>query len=97
MVGRAPLSTFPATTTQARRCIGEIERGGRQGTCTVGLCASHGANAGELGVERRGELVASIRTRSAEEIGKEVLTRVTEWGPGEQDDRTVVIVKAVSP
>jgi hypothetical protein len=26
-----------------------------------------------------------------------VLARVTEWGPGEQDDRTVVIVKAVNP
>jgi hypothetical protein len=27
----------------------------------------------------------------------DVLYFVTEWGPGEQDDRTVVIVKAVDP
>ena len=35
--------------------------------------------------------------RTAQEIGREVLARVKEWGPGEQDDRTVVIVKAVNP
>ena len=42
-------------------------------------------------------VVRANRTRSAQEIGQEVLARVTEWGPGEQDDRTVVIVKAVNP
>ena len=64
---------------------------------TDGIVEAHDANDEEFGLDRLEELVASIRNRSAEEIGKEVLARVTEWGPGEQDDRTVVIVKAMNP
>jgi sigma-B regulation protein RsbU (phosphoserine phosphatase) len=64
---------------------------------TDGIVESHDANDEEFGLDRLEELVASMRSRSAEEIGREVLARVTEWGPGEQDDRTVVIVKAMNP
>jgi sigma-B regulation protein RsbU (phosphoserine phosphatase) len=64
---------------------------------TDGIVEAHNEDDEEFGLDRLEELVASIRNRSAEEIGREVLARVTEWGPGEQDDRTVVIVKAVNP
>ena len=59
---------------------------------TDGIVEAHNADDEEFGLERLETLVGSIRSRSAEEIGKEVLARVTEWGPGEQDDRTVVIL-----
>jgi hypothetical protein len=39
--------------------------------------------------------VRANRDRTAQEIGQEVLARVEKWGPGEQDDRSIVIVKAV--
>jgi hypothetical protein len=39
--------------------------------------------------------VRQNRTRTAQEIGQEVLARVAKWGRPGEDDRTVVIVKAV--
>ncbi|MGH9422350.1 MAG: PP2C family protein-serine/threonine phosphatase, partial [Thermoanaerobaculia bacterium] len=64
---------------------------------TDGIVEAHNADDEEFTLERLEALVAANRDRSAEEIGREVLARVKEWGPGEQDDRTVVIVKAVNP
>lgn len=49
----------------------------------------------EFGLQRLQRIVRANRERSAQEIGSEVLTRVTKWSSGPQDDRTVVIVKAV--
>jgi len=64
---------------------------------TDGIVEAHNEDDEEFSLERLEELVAANKDRLAEEIGKEVLARVMEWGPGEQDDRTVVIVKAVNP
>jgi sigma-B regulation protein RsbU (phosphoserine phosphatase) len=64
---------------------------------TDGIVEAHNTDDEEFTLERLQKLVADNRERAAKEIGKEILARVTEWGPGEQDDRTVVIVKAVSP
>jgi Serine phosphatase RsbU, regulator of sigma subunit len=64
---------------------------------TDGIVEAHNAADEEFSLERLEMLVAENRERPAKEIGKEILARVTEWGPGEQDDRTVVIVKAVNP
>jgi sigma-B regulation protein RsbU (phosphoserine phosphatase) len=50
----------------------------------------------EFGLDRLQRIVRANRDRSAREIGSEVLARVTKWGSGVQDDRTVVIVKAVT-
>ena len=36
-----------------------------------------------------------IFTRTSQEIGQEVLARVAKWGRAGEDDRTVVIVKAL--
>ena len=49
----------------------------------------------EFGTERLLRVVKANRNRSAQEIGQEVLARVGKWGRAGQDDRTVVIVKAV--
>ncbi|MEA2238551.1 MAG: phosphoserine phosphatase RsbU/P [Thermoanaerobaculia bacterium] len=64
---------------------------------TDGIVEAHNTDDEEFTLERLQRLVADNRQRAAKEIGKEILARVTEWGPGEQDDRTVVIVKAVNP
>jgi len=64
---------------------------------TDGIVEAHNAGDEEFTLERLEQLVAANRHRTSEEIGREVLARVTEWGPGEQDDRTVVIVKAGNP
>jgi sigma-B regulation protein RsbU (phosphoserine phosphatase) len=50
----------------------------------------------EFGLDRLQRIVKANRDRSAQEIGGEVLARVARWGSEKQDDRTVVIVKAVA-
>ena len=50
----------------------------------------------EFGLDRLQRIVRANRDRTAQEIGGEVLARVAKWGSGVQDDRTVVIVKAVA-
>jgi sigma-B regulation protein RsbU (phosphoserine phosphatase) len=64
---------------------------------TDGIVEAHNTDDEEFSLERLQELVAANRNRTAEEIGRTVLAQVMEWGPGEQDDRTVVIVKALNP
>jgi len=64
---------------------------------TDGVVEAHNSDDEEFSLERLQTLVAANRERPAKEIAKEILARVTEWGPGEQDDRTVVIVKALDP
>jgi sigma-B regulation protein RsbU (phosphoserine phosphatase) len=49
----------------------------------------------EFGLERLQKIVRANRERSAQEIGSKVLSRVRKWGSEKQDDRTVVIVKAL--
>ena len=49
----------------------------------------------EFGLERLQDVVRKNRQRTAQEIGQAVLKAVAEWGTAE-DDRTVVIVKAIA-
>ena len=49
----------------------------------------------EFGLERLQELVRNNRTSSAQELVTLVLQEVERWGLPGQDDRTIVIVKAV--
>jgi phosphoserine phosphatase RsbU/P len=49
----------------------------------------------EFGMDRLVSLVKQNRQRPAQEIGQEVLSNVARWGREGQDDRTVVIVKAI--
>ncbi len=61
-----------------------------------GIVEAHNSRDEEFGLERLERLVKVNRPRSAAEIGREVLARVTKWGRRDPDDRTVVIVKAVA-
>ena len=60
-----------------------------------GIVEAHDPNDREFGLDRLQKVVKMHRMRSAEEIGREVLARVKKWGREGEDDRTVVIVKAV--
>jgi len=60
-----------------------------------GIVEAHNRHDEEFGLDRLKRVVKANRTRSAEEIGREVLARVARWGRKGEDDRTVVIVKAV--
>ena len=51
----------------------------------------------EFGAERLKRTVAKHRELSAQEICERVLARVEEWTTRQQDDRTIVIVKALAP
>jgi sigma-B regulation protein RsbU (phosphoserine phosphatase) len=59
-----------------------------------GIVEAHDRRDREFGLERLVRLVKSNRTKTAQEIGQEVLARAIKWGREEEDDKTVVIVKA---
>ncbi|HSP16863.1 MAG TPA: PP2C family protein-serine/threonine phosphatase [Thermoanaerobaculia bacterium] len=61
-----------------------------------GIIEAHDRRDREFGMNRLLAIVRGNRMRSAQEIGQEVLARVARWGREGEDDRTVVIVKAVS-
>jgi sigma-B regulation protein RsbU (phosphoserine phosphatase) len=60
-----------------------------------GIIEAHDKTDREFGIDRLKTLVKSLRARSAQEIGQEVLARVAKWRREAEDDQTVVIVKAV--
>ena len=60
-----------------------------------GIVEAHDEHDREFGLDRLQKVVKANRIKSAEEIGRDVLARVAKWGREGEDDRTVVIVKAV--
>jgi phosphoserine phosphatase RsbU/P len=62
---------------------------------TDGIIEARDRNEREFGTDRLVRIVKANQSRGAQEIGREVLARVAKWGREGQDDRTVVIVKAV--
>jgi sigma-B regulation protein RsbU (phosphoserine phosphatase) len=60
-----------------------------------GIVEAHDGKDREFSLARLERLVKANRSSSAEEIGREVLARVAKWGREGEDDRTVVIVKAI--
>jgi sigma-B regulation protein RsbU (phosphoserine phosphatase) len=62
---------------------------------TDGIVEAHDEHDNEFGLERLQEIVRSNRDRTAQEIVQEILQQVAAWGWEGEDDRTVVIVKAV--
>jgi phosphoserine phosphatase RsbU/P len=60
-----------------------------------GIIEAHDKDDNEFSTERLLRIVKANRNRSAQEIGQEVLARVAKWGWEGEDDRTVVIVKAI--
>jgi phosphoserine phosphatase RsbU/P len=61
-----------------------------------GIVEAHDRADREFGLDRLQRLVKLNRNRSAKEIGVEVLYRVARWARKAEDDRTVVIVKAIA-
>ena len=61
-----------------------------------GIVEAHDGRDREFGLDRLERIVKTHRHRSAREIGEEVLSKVASWGREKEDDRTIVIVKAVS-
>jgi phosphoserine phosphatase RsbU/P len=62
---------------------------------TDGIVEATDGQEREFGIDRLIKLVKASRAKTAQEIGQEVLARVAKWGREDQDDRTVVIVRAV--
>lgn len=62
---------------------------------TDGIVEAHDGRDREFGLDRLQRIVKTNRERSAREIAEEVLARVGKWGRAKEDDRTVVIVKAI--
>jgi sigma-B regulation protein RsbU (phosphoserine phosphatase) len=60
-----------------------------------GIIEAHDKQDREFSTERLVRIVKAARARSAQEIGQEVLSRVAKFGREGEDDRTVVIVKAI--
>ena len=60
-----------------------------------GIVEAHDHSDREFGMPRLLRVVRANRDKSAQEIGQAVLARVAKWGREGEDDRTVVIVKAV--
>ncbi|MEO6486530.1 MAG: PP2C family protein-serine/threonine phosphatase [Thermoanaerobaculia bacterium] len=60
-----------------------------------GIVEARDRNDREFGLDRLLQIVKGKRNESAQEIGQHILSRVARFGEEGQDDRTVVIVKAV--
>jgi len=60
-----------------------------------GIVEAHDRHDREFGLDRLQRVVKANRGRTAQEIGQEVLARVARWGRAGEDDRTIVIVKAL--
>jgi sigma-B regulation protein RsbU (phosphoserine phosphatase) len=86
----------PTPDATYTRGFAKLETGDLLCLYTDGIIEAHDAKDREFSTERLVRLVKSNRTRTAQEIGQEVLARVAKWGREEEDDRTVVIIKAVA-
>jgi sigma-B regulation protein RsbU (phosphoserine phosphatase) len=73
----------------------QLEAGDLLCMYTDGIIEAHDRQDREFSTERLIRLVKANRNRSAQEIGQEVLAKVAKWGRADEDDRTIVIVKAV--
>ncbi len=60
-----------------------------------GIVEAHNSKDQEFGLDRLVRVVRKHRHRTAKQIGQEVLHVATRWGREREDDKTVVIVKAV--
>jgi sigma-B regulation protein RsbU (phosphoserine phosphatase) len=87
----------PTPDATYTRGFAKLEAGDLICLYSDGITEAHNARDQEFGLDRLQRLVKANRHRSAEEIGREVLSRVARWGRRDPDDRTVVIVKAVKP
>lgn len=85
----------PTPDATYTRGFAKLEPGDLLCMYSDGVVEAHDRQDREFGLGRLQRLVRANRYRSAQEIGQEVLSRVAKWGRKGEDDRTVVIVKAV--
>jgi phosphoserine phosphatase RsbU/P len=85
----------PTPDATYTRGFAKLEPGDLLCMYTDGIIEASDKQDREFGTERLIRIVKANRNRSAQEIGQEVLSRVAKWGREDQDDRTIVIVRAV--
>lgn len=86
----------PTPDAQYMRGFAKLEPGDLLCLYSDGIVEAHDKADREFGLDRLQRIVKTNRARSAEEIGREVLARVAKFGREGEDDRTIVIVKAVA-
>src|SRR5688572_8185778 len=86
----------PTPDATYMRGYAQLEVGDLLCMYTDGIIEAHDREDREFGTERLVGIVKRNRNRPAQEIGLEVLGRVGKWGRADEDDRTIVIVKAVA-
>jgi len=86
----------PTPDATYTRGYAKLEAGDLLCLYTDGIIEAHDKKEQEFTTERLIRIVRANRNRTSQEIGREVLARVAKWGrDDEEDDRTIVIVKAV--
>lgn len=85
----------PTPDATYTRGFAKLEPGDLLCLYSDGIIEAHDRKDVEFGVDRLVKVVKANRQRTAQEIGQDVLARVAKWGREEEDDRTIVIVKAV--
>lgn len=85
----------PTPDATYKRGFAKIEPGDLICLYSDGIIEAHNEKDEEFGIERLVRLVKANRMRSSQEIAQEVLGKVAKWGREDEDDRTIVIVKAI--
>ncbi|MDP9192488.1 MAG: PP2C family protein-serine/threonine phosphatase [Acidobacteriota bacterium] len=85
----------PTPDATYTRGYAQLEVGDLLCMYTDGIIEAHDPQDREFSTERLVRLVKSNRNLSSQEIGQKVLARVAKWGRADEDDRTIVIVKAI--
>jgi len=91
--GGAVLGPTPDATYN--RGYAKLETGDILCLYTDGIVEAHDDRDEEFGLLRLKDLVEANRGQSARDIGRTIFSEVKTWAAGTEDDRTVVIVKAV--
>ena len=85
----------PTPDATYMRGYAQLEVGDLLCMYTDGIIEAHDREDQEFSTDRLVRIVKRNRNRPAQEIGLEVLGRVGKWGRADEDDRTIVIVKAI--
>ena len=86
----------PTPDATYQRGFAKLQTGDLLCLYSDGIVEAHDNRDREFGLPRLVRLVKANRENTAQQICQEVLTRVAKWGRAGEDDRTVVIVKAVA-
>lgn len=85
----------PTPDATYTRGFAKLETGDLLCMYSDGIIEAHDKQDREFSTERLVRIVKTNRNSTAQQICQEVLARVAKWGREDEDDRTIVIVKAV--